>query len=187
RLAAATRRGRRPGHRDFRSRGRTGSPGAARRRRTACAMAPTASPLIYVLLLLMVTAVWGWTFVLVKDAVTQYPTLPFLQIRFALALLVMAVLVRRLPTARELPIGLPAAPLAMVQMASCTFIFSVGGTWSLRMPSASVWWAIVITGVFASALAFYIQTWAQQHLSPGRTALILASEPAWALAAAVVL
>src|SRR5205807_9880561 len=52
--------------------------------------------------------------------------------------------------------GLPAAPLAMVQMASCTFMFSVGGTWSLRMPSASVWWAIVITGVFASALAFYI-------------------------------
>jgi len=41
--------------------------------------------------LLTVTAVWGWTFVLVKDAVTQYPTLPFLQIRFALALVVMAV------------------------------------------------------------------------------------------------
>ncbi len=230
---------------------------------------------------------WGWTFVLVKDAVTQYPTLPFLQLRFALALVVMVLLVRRLPTRRELRIGLlvgavlaagyltqtagltmtspgnaglitgmfvvftpllnrvfgapirwwtwvatvvslggllfltggptgmgvgdvlvlacavlyalhivllgkwapslPAAPLAMVQMASCTLIFTAGGTWSLRMPSASVWWAIVITGVFASALAFYIQTWAQQHLSPGRTALILASEPAWALAAAVVL
>ena len=41
--------------------------------------------------MLTVTAVWGWTFVLVKDAVTQYPTLPFLQIRFALALVVMAV------------------------------------------------------------------------------------------------
>ncbi len=53
----------------------------------------------------MVTAVWGWTFVLVKDAVTQYPTLPFLQIRFGLALLVMAVLVWRLPTRRELRIG----------------------------------------------------------------------------------
>jgi drug/metabolite transporter (DMT)-like permease len=62
--------------------------------------------LIYVLLLLMVTAVWGWTFVLVKDAVSQYPTLPFLQIRFALALLVMTVLVRRPPTRRELKIGL---------------------------------------------------------------------------------
>ena len=53
----------------------------------------------------MVTAVWGWTFVLVKDAVTHYPTLPFLQIRFAIALLVMAVVVRRLPTRRELQVG----------------------------------------------------------------------------------
>lgn len=235
----------------------------------------------------MVTAVWGWTFVLVKDAVSQYPTLPFLQIRFAVALVVMALLVRRLPTRVELrfglvagvvlaagyltqtagltmtspgnaglitglfvvftpllnrvfgaPIhwwtwgatalslaglvlltggpagmgvgdllvlacaalfalhivllgrwspGLPAARLAMVQMAACVLVFSAGGTWSLRPPSPPVWFAIAVTGVFASALAFYIQTWAQQHLSPSRTALILATEPAWALAAAVVL
>jgi hypothetical protein len=53
--------------------------------------------LIYVLLLLVVTAVLGWTFVLVKGAVTQYPTLPFLQIRFALPLPVMAAVVRRRP------------------------------------------------------------------------------------------
>jgi len=235
----------------------------------------------------MVTAVWGWTFVLVKDAVSQYPTLPFLQVRFALALLVMAILVRRLPTRVELRYGLtagvvlaagyltqttglamtspgnaglitglfvvftpllnrlfgapihwwtwgatalslaglvmltggpagmgvgdllvlacavlfalhivllgrwspgrPAAPLAMVQMAACVLLFSAGGTWQLRMPTSAVWFAIGVTGVFASALAFYIQTWAQQHLSPSRTALILATEPAWALAAAVVL
>ena len=56
-------------------------------------------------MLLTVTAVWGWTFVLVKDAVTQYPTLPFLQIRFALAFVVMAVLVHRLPSWRELRVG----------------------------------------------------------------------------------
>jgi drug/metabolite transporter (DMT)-like permease len=243
--------------------------------------------LIYVLLLVMVTAVWGWTFVLVKDAVTQYPTLPFLQIRFALALLVMALLVRRLPTGRELRLGLivgavlavgyltqtvgltqtspgnaglitglfvvftpllnrifgaairwwtwlataislaglvlltggpaamgfgdllvlacavlfglhivllgrwspglPAAPLAMVQMGAATLIFSVGGTWQLQLPSTSVWFAIAVTGVFASALGFYIQTWSQAFISPNRTALILATEPAWALAAAVVL
>ncbi len=235
----------------------------------------------------MVTAVWGWTFVLVKDAVTQYPTLPFLQIRFALALVVMAVLVRRLPTRRELRIGaivgtvlaagyltqtagltqtspgnaglitglfvvftpllnrifgarirwwtwvatiaslcglilltggpsamgwgdglvlvcavlfalhivllgrwspgLPAAPLAMVQMGAAALIFSAGGTWQLRPPSGSVWFAIAVTGVFASALGFYIQTWSQGFISPNRTALILATEPAWALAAAVVL
>ena len=236
---------------------------------------------------MLVTAVWGWTFVLVKDAITQYPTLPFLQIRFALALLVMVVLVRRLPTRRELRIGaiigvvlaggyltqtaglaltspgnaglitglfvvltpllnrlfgapirwwtwvatavsmaglvvltggasgmgmgdllvlacavlfalhivllgrwspgMPAAPLAMVQMGTAALIFSAGGTWSLRAPSAMVWFAIVITAVFASALGFYIQTWSQAFISPNRTALVLATEPAWALAAAVVL
>ncbi|HXL77136.1 MAG TPA: DMT family transporter [Candidatus Eisenbacteria bacterium] len=243
--------------------------------------------MIYVFLLLLVTAVWGWTFVLVKDAITQYPTLPFLQLRFILAFLVMAVLVHRLPARRELRLGvivgavlaagyltqtvgltmtspgnsglitglfvvftplidrffgvklrwwtlvavaaalagtvllvggpsgvslgdiltiacaflfglhivllshwspgLRSAPLAMVQMGSCALIFSAGGSWSLRVPSQDVWIAIVITGVFASALAFYIQTWAQQHLSASRTALILTTEPAWAVAAAVIL
>jgi drug/metabolite transporter (DMT)-like permease len=235
----------------------------------------------------MVTAVWGWTFVLVKDAVTQYPTLPFLQLRFILAFLVMVVLVRRLPVRREVRVGvlagavlaagyltqtvgltmtspgnsglitglfvvftpliervfgvpvrwftsvavvaalagtvmlvggpsgfglgdlltigtafffalhivllsrwspgLRSAPLAMLQMGTGALIFSAGGTWSLQLPSTDVWLAIVVTGVFASALAFYIQTWAQQHLSASRTALILTTEPAWALVAAVVL
>jgi drug/metabolite transporter (DMT)-like permease len=243
--------------------------------------------LIYVLFFVGVTAVWGWTFVVVKNAIAEYPTLPFLQLRFILAFLVMAVLVRRLPTRRELLVGLAAgsvlavayltqtlglslispgnaglitgllvlftplldrvfgvplkrrtivavivavigigmltggpsgfglgdvlvivcavlfalhivllsrwsprlsaAPLAMVQMGACALIFSAGGTWTLRMPSTDVWIAIVITGVFASALAFYIQTWAQAHIDASRTALIIAMEPAWAVAAAVVL
>jgi drug/metabolite transporter (DMT)-like permease len=243
--------------------------------------------LIYVFFLLLVTAVWGWTFVLVKDAITHYPTLPFLELRFILAFLVMVALVRGLPTRREVRVGIIAgavlaagyltqtvglsmtspansglitglfvvftplidrifgvplhrwtaiavvvalagtvmlvggpagfglgdiltvatailfalhlvllskwspglrsAPLAMVQMGTSALIFSGGGSWSLRAPSVSVWIAIVITGVFASALAFYIQTWAQQHLSASRTALILTTEPAWALVAAVLL
>jgi drug/metabolite transporter (DMT)-like permease len=243
--------------------------------------------LIYVLFFVGVTAVWGWTFVVVKNAIAEYPTLPFLQLRFILAFLVMAVLVRRLPTRRELLVGLAAgtvlaggyltqtvglslispgnaglitgllvlftplldrvfgvplkrrtivavivsvigigmltggpsgfgvgdvlvivcavlfalhivllsrwspglrsAPLAMVQMGACALLFSAGGTWTLRMPSTDVWIAIVITGVFASALAFYIQTWAQAHIDASRTALIIAMEPAWAVAAAVVL
>ena len=235
----------------------------------------------------MVSAVWGWTFVLVKDAVTQYPTLPFLEIRFALAFVVMAVFVHRLPTRRELKLGLVVGavlaagylaqtagltitspgnaglitglvvvftpllgrifgepvrwwtwaatgtsfagiglltgglsglnvgdvlvlvcavlfalqlvllgrwspglrpgPLALVQMLGCVLLFGAAGTWELRAPNAQVWLAIAITGVFASALAFYIQTLAQKHIDPNRVALILTAEPAWALAAAVVL
>lgn len=233
------------------------------------------------------TAVWGWTFVLVKDAITQYPTLPFLQLRFLLAFAVMAVIVRRLPSRRELWVGavigsvlaagyllqtvgmqttspgnaglitglfvvltplidgifgvalhrrtviavvcaligtvlltggvsgmglgdllvlgcagafalhivllsrwspgISAAPLAMVQMGTAALFFSLGGTAQLRMPSPDVWFAILVTGILASALGFYIQTWAQAHLAASRTALILIMEPAWALAAAVVL
>ena len=43
-----------------------------------------------------------------------------------------------------------------------------------------VWSALVITAVFASALGFFVQTYAQRHAPPARTALILASEPAFA-------
>jgi drug/metabolite transporter (DMT)-like permease len=244
--------------------------------------------LIYVLLLLAVTAVWGWTFVLVKDAITQYPTLPFLEIRFLVAAVVIVILVHRLPSRRELWIGgvvgivlaggylfqtvgmtmtspgnaglitglfvvftplldrlfgvavhwrtivavaaalvgtillaggpgglgtgdllvivcavlyalqivllsrwspgVRAAPVTMLQLVTCALIFTAGGTPFLQAPPpAAVWLAIGVTGVFASALAVYIQTWAQAHLNASRTALILATEPAWALAASIVL
>jgi drug/metabolite transporter (DMT)-like permease len=36
-----------------------------------------------------------------------------------------------------------------------------------------------VTGVVASAAAFAIQTYAQRHIPPARTALILISEPAF--------
>ena len=39
--------------------------------------------------------------------------------------------------------------------------------------------AIVITGVLGSAVAFVVQTWAQQRLAPSRVALILVTETAW--------
>src|SRR3954465_6340119 len=42
------------------------------------------------LALIAVTAVWGVTFVQVKDAVQLYPVLPFLAVRFAIASAVLA-------------------------------------------------------------------------------------------------
>jgi drug/metabolite transporter (DMT)-like permease len=41
-------------------------------------------------------------------------------------------------------------------------------------------WALVITGVGATALAFFVQVWAQQHVPAQRVALIFALEPALA-------
>jgi drug/metabolite transporter (DMT)-like permease len=44
----------------------------------------------------------------------------------------------------------------------------------------TVWGALVVTGVFASALAFLVQTWAQRRTSATRTALAFAMEPVFA-------
>jgi drug/metabolite transporter (DMT)-like permease len=44
----------------------------------------------------------------------------------------------------------------------------------------TVWSALVVTSLVASALGFFVQTFAQRHAPPDRTALILASEPAFA-------
>ena len=41
----------------------------------------------------------------------------------------------------------------------------------------TVWGALLVTGIFASALAFLVQTWAQQRTSATRTALAFALEP----------
>ena len=44
----------------------------------------------------------------------------------------------------------------------------------------TVWGALLVTGIFASALAFLVQTWAQRHTSATRTALAFALEPVFA-------
>src|SRR5439155_15110960 len=44
---------------------------------------------------------------------------------------------------------------------------------------ATVWGALLVTGVFASALGFLVQTWAQRRTSATRTALAFAMEPVW--------
>jgi drug/metabolite transporter (DMT)-like permease len=46
--------------------------------------------------------------------------------------------------------------------------------------------AIIVTGVFATAIAFALQTWGQQYTTATRTALIFALEPAFAWATAVL-
>jgi drug/metabolite transporter (DMT)-like permease len=44
----------------------------------------------------------------------------------------------------------------------------------------SVWLALAVTAIGASAIGYGVQSYAQQHAPPARTALILASEPAFA-------
>ena len=44
----------------------------------------------------------------------------------------------------------------------------------------TVWAALLVTGIFASALAYLIQTWAQRSISAARTAVVYAMEPVFA-------
>jgi drug/metabolite transporter (DMT)-like permease len=44
----------------------------------------------------------------------------------------------------------------------------------------TVWGALLVTGVFASALAFLAQTWAQRRATATQTALAFSLEPVWA-------
>lgn len=73
--------------------------------------------------------------------------------------------------------------LLAVQLGVATLVPLVLGVANGDMQAphgGKVWLALVVTAVFASALGFFVQTYAQQHAPPARTALILASEPAFA-------
>ena len=240
-----------------------------------------------VLALVAVTAVWGLTFVQVKDAVELYPLFAFLAVRFAIATLVLAPPARRrlrtltrggwvagaglglllalgyaLQTAGlERPtvsnagfitglyvVFTPFAAVVLFRVrigaivwagvalstAGLALLSGVGGgdplgdglvlagsaAYSLQialmeryaprydtvaftfvemltafagfaviavavgqieLPRGwTVWGALLVTGIFASALGFLVQTWAQRRTSATRTALAFAMEPAWA-------
>jgi drug/metabolite transporter (DMT)-like permease len=238
---------------------------------------------MYTLLLVGVTAVWGWTFVVVQDAISAYGVLGFLALRFALASVALAPLLlgmtRRTllvgsgiglvlaigylfqtfglryttPTNSGLITGLfvvfapltaraffrvhisprivvavflsltgmvllagqsssgvrvgdmltvacagalglhiallsryarehDAGSLALAQMLSMAVLFSV--MWPffepVALPPREVILAIVLTGVVASAGAFYVQTAVQQRIPAARAAIILTTEPVFA-------
>jgi len=237
--------------------------------------------------LLAVTAVWGVTFVQVKDAVALYPLFAFLAIRFAIATLTLAVpgtrrvlslgragigagallglllaagyvlqtaglerttvsstgfvtgmyvvltpllalvLFRsRIAPAAWAGVGVSTAGLALlsgvhagsaggdllvlagaavyslqivlmerfaprydavaftlVEMAAaCSGLLIIAlARGELGVPRGwTVWGALLVTGVFASALAFLVQTWAQRRTSATRTALAFTMEPVFA-------
>jgi drug/metabolite transporter (DMT)-like permease len=75
-------------------------------------------------------------------------------------------------------IALLAIQLTLCGIAALVAALATDG---LEVPRGSdVWSALVVTALFASAVGFFIQTYAQRRSSPARTALILATEPAFA-------
>jgi len=73
--------------------------------------------------------------------------------------------------------------LSVIQIVTCALI-ALGTFWWVETPYV-VWRpgllaALVITGLLATALAFTVMTWAQQHTTATRTALFLVLEPVFA-------
>jgi drug/metabolite transporter (DMT)-like permease len=240
--------------------------------------------IIHTLLLIGVTVIWGWTFVIVQDAIRVYGVLGFLTIRFIIAAACLAVFYAKhinlktlktglgisifltlgyllqtfglrftIPTnsglitglfvvfapladrllfgvrtkkSSVIAIGLSIVGLALLVGESpkgfrfgdiltlgCAAAFGLqitllsrysrhhhtGGLalcqiigvvlvllviWPVfepvRLPPGKVWFALIITGLLASALAFYIQTMVQKYLPASRTAIILITEPVFA-------
>jgi drug/metabolite transporter (DMT)-like permease len=76
-----------------------------------------------------------------------------------------------------------AVGLTLVQMATCFAVFLVIALalGDLSVPRGwTVWGALLVTAVFASALGYLIQIWAQRRISAARIALVFALETVWA-------
>ncbi|OGN97333.1 MAG: permease [Chloroflexi bacterium RBG_13_51_36] len=251
------------------------------------------SPTIALVALVGVTAVWGYTFLVVQDAVARMPVMDFLAWRFIVASVVMIVLrptclrnVTRLELLRGLGLGtvlglgyttqtyglrytsaaisgfitgmfvvltpviswillrrktnrstwlvvaLATVGLALLTLngwsvgigelltLGCAVFFAIHivglGEWSSQYepyafsliqigtvavisliaaipggvampPDPGAWEVVVITGVLATAVAFFVQTWAQSLVSATRAAVVMTMEPVFAGLFAVVI
>ena len=76
-----------------------------------------------------------------------------------------------------------AIALTLVQMGACFAGFLVIALvlGQLEVPHGrTVWGALIVTGVFASALAYLIQVWAQRRMSAARIAIVFSLETVFA-------
>ncbi len=83
--------------------------------------------------------------------------------------------------------------LTVVQLATVAVICWVGALFNpsdpgfQAPPDADVWSAVLFTAVFATAIAFFVQTWAQSIMDASRVAIILTTEVVFAALFAVAL
>jgi drug/metabolite transporter (DMT)-like permease len=83
--------------------------------------------------------------------------------------------------------GRDAYALTVVQLAAAGVVCWIGALADGYQvpPSEDVWFAVLFTAVLATALAFFVQTWAQGIMDASRVAIILTSEVVFAAAISV--
>jgi len=72
--------------------------------------------------------------------------------------------------------------LAVIQLATVGVVSLVAAAPSSLAPppDAGAWGAILLTALAATAIGFFVQTWAQAHLAPTRAAVVMTMEPVFA-------
>jgi drug/metabolite transporter (DMT)-like permease len=76
--------------------------------------------------------------------------------------------------------------LQLATVGAVSWIGSFLNDGAYQSPADSTgWFAVIFTAVFATALAFFIQTWAQSLMDAARVAILLTSEVVWAALIAV--
>jgi drug/metabolite transporter (DMT)-like permease len=78
--------------------------------------------------------------------------------------------------------GMDTYALTVVQLGTCAVITTLAGLKSglHAPPDSGVWWAIIFCSVFATAIAFIFQTWAQSFMAATTVAVILTMEVVFA-------
>ncbi|TRZ55532.1 MAG: DMT family transporter [Streptomycetaceae bacterium] len=79
--------------------------------------------------------------------------------------------------------------MTVVQLTACAVIAglaSIPGGYQLP-PDSGVWGVVIFTAVFATVIAFIIQTWSQAHMSAVKVAVILTMEVVFAALFAILL
>lgn len=78
--------------------------------------------------------------------------------------------------------------MTVVQLTMCALlsgVASIPGGYSLP-PDSGVWGVVIFTAVFATAIAFIVQTWSQAHMSATKVAVILTMEVVFAAIFAIL-
>ena len=140
------------------------------------------------LALLTMAACWGSTFFLIKDLLDRVPTLDFLAVRFAIASAVLVLVApkalgRLSPEVRNhaAVLGLLYGVAQILQTTGLVVCTAATVHDGIVLPDRTGdWVSVIYMAVVAGGLALLAQTWAQAHLPPTRSALIMSMEPVFA-------
>ena len=85
--------------------------------------------------------------------------------------------------------GRDSYAMTLVQLTTCALISGVASIPSgyHLPPDSGVWSVVIFTAIFATVIAFFIQTWSQAHMSAVKVAVILTMEVVFAALFAILI